>query len=291
MIQPIGKIPVSAPKPAARSAMSDGHREGRRLAIDDRDRRARSRAAMCALIRPVAIIASSKTMGMSATASTGPDCRTDRRPEPRGSCPQSLPCPRRGLAPRDAAEAASSLIRVRLVAVGEERYRMPISMPAADRRRWRGGRRSWRRCKRIVPDGVIDDAASMAAYESDGADGLSATADGRACCRRRPTQVSAMLSILLGAQCEDRAARRRDIAVGRGAAAGRRRAARHGAVQPHPRGRLRQPLRRRAARRHQSCDHARGGEGRASTTRPIRRARSRAPSAAMSRRIPAAFTA
>ena len=65
-------------------------------------------------------------------------------------------------------------------------------------------------------------------------------------------QVSAVLRYCQDAGDQGRAARRRHVAVGRRAAAGRRRAARHGQVQPHPRHRLRQPLRRRAARGHQS---------------------------------------
>ena len=87
------------------------------------------------------------------------------------------------------------------------------------------------------------------------------------------------------------AARRRHLAVGRRAAAGRRRAARHGQVQPHPRDRFRQPRRGGRAGRHQSRHQHGGGRPRASTTRPIRRRRSPAPSAATSRRIPAACIA
>ena len=62
-------------------------------------------------------------------------------------------------------------------------------------------------------------------------------------------------------------------------------------VQPHPRDRLRQPRRRGRAGRHQSRDHAGGRSTRASTTRPTRPRRSPAPSAATSRRIPAACIA
>ena len=87
------------------------------------------------------------------------------------------------------------------------------------------------------------------------------------------------------------AARRGHLAVRRRAAAGRRRAARHGQVQPHPRDRLRQPRRGGRARRHQSRHQHGGRRPRASTTRPIRRRRSPAPSAATSRRIPAACIA
>ena len=53
----------------------------------------------------------------------------------------------------------------------------------------------------------------------------------------------------------------------------------------------RQPLRRGAAGRHQSRHHPGGRRPAASTTRPIRPARSPAPSAATSRRIPAACIA
>ena len=58
------------------------------------------------------------------------------------------------------------------------------------------------------------------------------------------------------------AARGRDLAVGRRAAARRRRAARHGQVQAHPRDRLRQSCRRGRARRHQSGGVAGGRAGR-----------------------------
>ena len=55
------------------------------------------------------------------------------------------------------------------------------------------------------------------------------------------------------------AARRRHLAVGRRAAAHRRRAARHGQVQPHPRDRLRQPRGGGGAGRDQSRGHPGGG--------------------------------
>ena len=54
------------------------------------------------------------------------------------------------------------------------------------------------------------------------------------------------------------AARRRHLAVGRRAAACRRRAARHGQIQPHPRDRFRQPRRGGGAGRHQSGGVERG---------------------------------
>ncbi len=71
-------------------------------------------------------------------------------------------------------------------------------------------------------------------------------------------QVVEILRYCSGEQHQGRAARRRHVALRRRAAAGRRRAARHGQVQAHPRNRLRQPLRRGAAGRHQSRHHPRG---------------------------------
>ena len=101
----------------------------------------------------------------------------------------------------------------------------------------------------------------------------------------------AVLRYCHGRADQGRAARRRHLALGRRVAAGRRHPARHGEVQPHPRHRLRQSLRRGAAGRHQSRHHRGGGGRRVSITRPIRRARSPARSAAMSRRIRAACIA
>ena len=72
---------------------------------------------------------------------------------------------------------------------------------------------------------------------------------------------------------------------------GRRRSPRHGEILAHPRDRLRQSRRGGRARRHQSRGLARRSRTRASITRPIRPRRSPAPSAAMSRRIPAACIA
>ena len=63
--------------------------------------------------------------------------------------------------------------------------------------------------------------------------------------------------ILQRPQHPRRAARLGHVAVGRRAAAGRCRAARHEPLQPHPRDRPSQPRRRRAARRHQSRHHHR----------------------------------
>ena len=68
-------------------------------------------------------------------------------------------------------------------------------------------------------------------------------------------EVAAVLHYCRGRGRQGGAARRRHLAVGRRAAAGRRRPARHGQVQPHPRDRLRQSLRRGAAGRHQSRHH------------------------------------
>ncbi len=143
----------------------------------------------------------------------------------------------------------------------------------------------------IVPgEGVIVAEDERRAYESDG---LTAY-------RQPPlvvvlpstvAQVARVLRYCHAAGDQGRAARRRHLAVGRRAAAGRRRPARHGQVQPHPRDRLRQPLRRGAARRHQSRHHPRGRGRRLLLRARSRRARSPARSAAMSRRIPAACIA
>ena len=69
-------------------------------------------------------------------------------------------------------------------------------------------------------------------------------------------------ALLQGSGRQGRAARRRHLAVGRGLAAGRRRIARHGQVQPHPRHRLRQSLRRGPARGHQPGADPGGRAGR-----------------------------
>ncbi len=87
------------------------------------------------------------------------------------------------------------------------------------------------------------------------------------------------------------AARLRHVAVGRCATARRRRASRHVEVQQGAGDRLRQPRRGGAAGRHQSRRDQCGEGQRSSTTRPIRRRRSPAPSAATWRRIPVACTA
>ncbi len=97
--------------------------------------------------------------------------------------------------------------------------------------------------------------------------------------------------ILQRAQHPRRAARLRHLAVGRRAAARGRGAARHEPLQPHPRDRLPEPRRGRAAGRHQSRHHPSPSSRRASTTPPIHPRRSPARSAAMSRRIPAACIA
>ena len=104
----------------------------------------------------------------------------------------------------------------------------------------------------IVPgEGVIVSEAERRAYESDG---LTAY-------RQPPLvvvlpstveQVAAVLRYCKEIGDQSRAARRRHLAIRRRTAVGRRRASRHGQVQPHSRNRLRQPLRRRSARRHQS---------------------------------------
>ena len=68
-------------------------------------------------------------------------------------------------------------------------------------------------------------------------------------------------ALLPGQQGQGRAARRRHLAVGRLHAGGRRHPAGPGQVQPRARDRLRQPLRPRAARRHQPR-HLQGGRAR-----------------------------
>ena len=98
-------------------------------------------------------------------------------------------------------------------------------------------------------------------------------------------------ALLRGEPRESRAAGRRNLAVGRRIAARGRRLAWHGQVQPHPRDRRRQSLRGRRARGDQSGRHATPYRGSASITRPTRPARSPAPSAATSPRIPAASIA
>ena len=106
--------------------------------------------------------------------------------------------------------------------------------------------------RRIVPgEGVIVSEPERRAYESDG---LTAY-------RQMPLAVVLPSTVdagrrgaalLPGRADQGGAARRRHVIVGRRLAAGRRRPARHGQVQPHSRHRLRQPVRRRAAGRHQS---------------------------------------
>ena len=102
-------------------------------------------------------------------------------------------------------------------------------------------------------------------------------------------QVAAMMAYC--PQAQGRAARCRDFAVGRRAAARRWRRPRARQIQAHSRDRLRESGRRRRARRNQSRGEPGGGAVPASITRPIRRRRSPAPSAAMWRRIPAACIA
>jgi hypothetical protein len=91
-------------------------------------------------------------------------------------------------------------------------------------------------------------------------DGLSSTADGRRAPRYHRTGVAGS-EILLRAGHQGGAARRRDLAVRRCAAAGRWRAARPGQIQAHPRDRFRQPRGGDRARGHQSR-HQPGGRPR-----------------------------
>ena len=113
----------------------------------------------------------------------------------------------------------------------------------------------------IVPgEGVIDDLDGMRPYECDA---LSAY-------RQMPLVVVlpetrgpglGHPALLPGQQGQGRAARRRHLAVGRLHAGGRRHPAGPRQVQPRARDRLRQPLRPRAARRHQPRHHQ-GGRAR-----------------------------
>ncbi len=106
--------------------------------------------------------------------------------------------------------------------------------------------------RQIVPgEGVIVSEPERRAYESDGLTAYRQLPIGRgaAVAGRRGRGGAALLQ---GDRRQGRAARRRHFAFGRGIAVGRRRAARHGQVQPHPRDRLRQSLRGGSARRHQS---------------------------------------
>ena len=118
------------------------------------------------------------------------------------------------------------------------------------------------RLQEIIPgDGVITDADELRVYECDGLTAYHQTPL-LVVLPETTEQVARVLRYCDEAGVEGGAARRRDLAVGRGAAARRRDRSRHGQVQPHPRPRSRQPLRRRPARRDQPGDHRRRAEGR-----------------------------
>ena len=128
---------------------------------------------------------------------------------------------------------------------------MAIMMPAADQAVLDRRDAIVAALRAIVPgEGVIDSAAEMLPYESDG---LMAY-------RQPPMvvvlpdtteQVSQSPEILLRAGHQGGAARLRHLAVRRRAAAGRRRAAGVRQVQAHPRDRFRQPRGGDGTRRHQ----------------------------------------
>ena len=113
--------------------------------------------------------------------------------------------------------------------------------------------------ERIVaaPDGVVVARGRAPRLRDRRADRLSAIAAARRAALDHGGGLRGA-EILPGRGRQGGAARRRHLALGRRAAAGRRHHPRHGQVQPHPRDRLRQSLRRGAAGRHQSRHHQRG---------------------------------
>ena len=170
----------------------------------------------------------------------------------------------------------------------------PDAHAAARCRRDRAPRRDRRRSRphRRAGEGVIVAEDERRAYETDGAHRLSPEFRCVVVLPSTTDEVARGPALL---------PRQRHIkVVPRGAGTslsggalplGRRHPPRARQVQPHPRDRFRQPLRRGAAGRHQSRHLARGRSMPASITRPIRRARSPARSAATSPRIRAACIA
>ena len=136
---------------------------------------------------------------------------------------------------------------------------MTIMMPASDQAVLARRDAIVADLRAIVPgEGVIDSAAEMLPYESDG---LMAY-------RQPPMvvvlpdtteQVSRVLKYCFEQRHQGGAARLRHLAVRRRAAAGRRGAAGPRQIQAHPRDRFRQPRRGYRARRHQSRDQPGGG--------------------------------
>ena len=167
---------------------------------------------------------------------------------------------------------------------------MPVALPLADADVLARRAEIVAALKRMVPgEGVIAVGERHAAVRERWPHRLSPASDGgRAAGNHRTGRGRARL--LSCPRHQGGAARGGHLAVGGRAAARRRRPSRHGQVQSHPRARFRQPGRRRRAGRHQSRHHAKRWSTPASITRPIRRRRSPAPSAATSRRIPAACT-
>ena len=184
--------------------------------------------------------------------------------------------------PRCLAPRAQSCGTGRMIAPSRTRRRR-CRPHARDRRS---------RLRRIVPDGVVADDATLCRLRQRRADRLSPEAAGLRAAAKPPIRSRRCAALCLARGRARGAARRRHLAFGRRAAARRRDPARPVAHEPHPRDRLREPLRRRRSRASPTSPSRRRGRGRAdSSMRPIRPARSPAPSAAMWRRIPAAFIA
>ena len=168
---------------------------------------------------------------------------------------------------------------------------MTIMMPAADQAVLQRRGEIVAALRAIVPgEGVIDSAAEMLAYESDG---LTAY-------RQPPMVVVLPDTTEQVAQVLKYCFEQGIKVVPRGSGTSLSGGALPlddgvllglGQVQAHPRDRFRQPRGGDRARRDQSRDQPGGGARRLSITRPIRRRRSPARSAAMSRKIPAACIA
>ena len=168
---------------------------------------------------------------------------------------------------------------------------MPVAMPQSDERGARSPRRDRRGAARIVPgEGVIALRAGDAALRerrahrlSPAADGRGAAGDDRAGRRRARAIATAKASrwCRAGPAPRSRAARCRSATAFFSAWPSSTASARSISTTASPWSSPASPISR--SRRRSSTP--------ASTTRPIRRRRSPAPSAAMSRRIPAACIA